>query len=163
MDEAPVSGGAAADRVADALGTPDPIAYGAKANVTAFTVRRFVDRGLLANLSGNPEGTLHHPGQVAEVCRREGLADLVTVDPLEEGPSAALDGVFARERAAVEVLPLARVEGAALEGGGHFRVGLPARVGLLTLCRNSAVTGADPGKTDPHGTEGGRSASWFLR
>lgn len=39
----PISGGAAADRTADALGTPNVISE--KANVTAFVVRRFVDRG----------------------------------------------------------------------------------------------------------------------
>ncbi|MFD4756413.1 hypothetical protein [Streptomyces sp. NPDC058426] len=84
----PVSGGAAADRIAEALGTPNPAVYGEKANVTAFVVRRFVDRGLLADLSANPDGTLHHPGQVAEVCRREDLADLVAADtPL--GPEQA--------------------------------------------------------------------------
>jgi hypothetical protein len=56
--------------------------------MTAFVVRRFVDRGLLVNLSANPDGTLHHPGQVAEVCRREDLADLVAADtPL--GPEQA--------------------------------------------------------------------------
>ncbi|MFI7020959.1 hypothetical protein [Streptomyces sp. NPDC050164] len=49
---------------------------GDQANVTAFVVRRFVDRGLLVDLSANPDGTLHHPGQVAEVCRREDLAEL---------------------------------------------------------------------------------------
>ncbi|MFJ4873347.1 hypothetical protein [Streptomyces sp. NPDC088757] len=38
--------------------------------VASFVVRRFVARGLLVNLSGNPKGTLHHPGQVAEVCAR---------------------------------------------------------------------------------------------
>ncbi|MDN3271952.1 hypothetical protein [Streptomyces sp. MA15] len=56
----PISGGAAADRTADALGTPNVISE--KANVTAFVVRRFVDRGLLVDLSANLGGTLHHPG-----------------------------------------------------------------------------------------------------
>ncbi|MFJ3213496.1 hypothetical protein [Streptomyces flaveolus] len=83
-----ISGGAAADRIADALGTPNPTAYGERANVTAFVVRRFVDRGLLVDLSANPDGTLHHPEQVAEVCRRKDLADLVAADtPL--GPEQA--------------------------------------------------------------------------
>ncbi|AEY86849.1 hypothetical protein SHJG_8862 [Streptomyces hygroscopicus subsp. jinggangensis 5008] len=86
MPSPPISGGAAADRIADALGTPNVI--GEKANVTAFVVRRFVDRGLLVDLSANPDGTLHHPGQVAEVCQREDLADLVAADtPL--GPEQA--------------------------------------------------------------------------
>ncbi|WP_225080843.1 hypothetical protein [Streptomyces sp. CoT10] len=86
MSSPPIGGGAAADRIADALGTPNVI--GEKANVTAFVVRRFVDRGLLVDLSANPDGTLHHPDQVAEVCRREDLADLVAADtPL--GPEQA--------------------------------------------------------------------------
>lgn len=86
MPTPPISGGAAADRIADALGTPNVISE--KANVTAFVVRRFVDRGLLVDLSANPDGTLHHPDQVAEVCRREDLADLVAADtPL--GPEQA--------------------------------------------------------------------------
>lgn len=59
-----------------------------EADVTAFVVRRFVDRGLLADLSANPDGTLRHPGQVAEVCRREDLAHLVAAGtPL--GPEQA--------------------------------------------------------------------------
>lgn len=88
MPSPPISGGAAADRIADALGTPNRTIHGEKANVTAFVVRRFVDRGLLVDLSVNPDGTLHHPGQVAEVCRREDLADLVAADtPL--GPEQA--------------------------------------------------------------------------
>ncbi|MEU9413604.1 hypothetical protein AB0E08_49040, partial [Streptomyces sp. NPDC048281] len=86
MSSPPICGGAAADRIADALGTPN--AYGEKATVTAFVVRRFLDRGLLVDLSANPDGTLHHPDQVAEVCRREDLADLVAADtPL--GPEQA--------------------------------------------------------------------------
>ncbi|MFB7531418.1 hypothetical protein ACFC0C_24845 [Streptomyces sp. NPDC056178] len=88
MPSPPISGGAAADRIAEAVGTPNPTAYGERANVTAFVVRRFVDRGLLADLSAKPEGTLHHPDQVAEVCRRENLAALVAADtPL--GPEQA--------------------------------------------------------------------------
>ncbi|MEU0008223.1 hypothetical protein ABZ079_29170 [Streptomyces sp. NPDC006314] len=62
--------------------------------MTAFVVRRFVDRGLLADLSANPDGTLHHPNQAAEVCRREDLADLVAADtPLEPEQAAARLGV----------------------------------------------------------------------
>ncbi|MFF8884001.1 hypothetical protein [Streptomyces flaveolus] len=69
----PIGGGAAAGRMADTLGTPN-------VNVTAFVVGRFVDRGLLVDLSAIPDGTLHHPDQVAEVCRREDVADLVAAD-----------------------------------------------------------------------------------
>lgn len=83
-----ISGSAAADRIADALGTPNPAAYGEKAHVTAFVVRRFVDRGLLVDLSANPDGTLHNPDQVDQVGQREDLADLVAADtPL--GPEQA--------------------------------------------------------------------------
>ncbi|MEU3412085.1 hypothetical protein ABZ760_12610 [Streptomyces sp. NPDC006658] len=58
-----------------------------KADVTAFVVRRFVDRGLLVDLSANPDGTPHHPGQVDQGCRREDLADLVAADmPLGADP-----------------------------------------------------------------------------
>ncbi|CAL9333861.1 hypothetical protein SUDANB15_00121 [Streptomyces sp. enrichment culture] len=86
MPSPPISGGAAADRIADTLGMPNVI--GEKTSVTAFVVRRFVARGLPANLSADLAGTLHHPGQVAEVCRRADLAELVTADtPL--GPEQA--------------------------------------------------------------------------
>ncbi|MDP9954334.1 MULTISPECIES: hypothetical protein [Streptomyces] len=86
MPTPPIPGSAAADRIAAALGAPN--VSGLKTVVTAFVVRRFVDRGLLADLSAAPDGTLHHPGQVEEVCRREDLADLVAADtPL--GPEQA--------------------------------------------------------------------------
>ncbi|WSC34075.1 hypothetical protein OG902_46945 (plasmid) [Streptomyces sp. NBC_01768] len=57
--------------------------------MTAFVVRRFIDRGLLVELSANSGGgTLVHPDQVAEVCRRADLAGLVAADtPL--GPEQA--------------------------------------------------------------------------
>ncbi|MCZ0210734.1 hypothetical protein OZK63_35680 [Streptomyces sp. UMAF16] len=74
----PISGGAAADRIAAALSTPN--VAGEKAAVMAFAVRRFVDRGLLLAMSANPDGTLHHPDQVDHVCRSEDLADLVAAD-----------------------------------------------------------------------------------
>ncbi|WP_260697096.1 hypothetical protein [Streptomyces sp. 130] len=74
MPTGPVSGSAAADRIAAALGAPN--VSGLKTVVSAFVVRQFVDCGLLIDLSATPETTLHHPGQVEEVCRREDLADL---------------------------------------------------------------------------------------
>ncbi|MFE5512273.1 FGGY family carbohydrate kinase [Streptomyces sp. NPDC056529] len=65
-----------------------PNVIGEKAAVTAFVMRRFVDRGLLVTLSASPDGTLHHPGQVDQVCRREDLTELVAADtPL--GPEQA--------------------------------------------------------------------------
>ncbi|MFL0395192.1 hypothetical protein ACH0CM_21020 [Streptomyces albus] len=92
MPSPPIGGGAAADRIADALGTPNVI--GEKGHVTAFVVRRFVDRGLLADLSATRDGTLHHPGQVDQVCRREDLADLAAADtPLGPEQAAARLGV----------------------------------------------------------------------
>ncbi|MEV5546503.1 hypothetical protein AB0L35_10260 [Streptomyces sp. NPDC052309] len=41
--------------MAEALGTPNAI--GEKGYVTSFVVRRFVDRGLLVDLSAAPDGT----------------------------------------------------------------------------------------------------------
>ncbi|GAA2433430.1 hypothetical protein [Streptomyces glaucus] len=49
---------------------------------------QLVDRGLLVDLSAVPAGTLHRPGQVDQVCRREDLAALIAADtPL--GPEQA--------------------------------------------------------------------------
>ncbi|MFF3139590.1 hypothetical protein [Streptomyces mirabilis] len=80
----PISGGVAADRIAEALGTPN--VFGER-NVTSFVVRRFIGRRLLTELSAN-DGSLLHPDQVAEVCRRPDLAELVAADtPL--GPAQA--------------------------------------------------------------------------
>ncbi|MFE5729591.1 hypothetical protein ACFQ7A_01575 [Streptomyces sp. NPDC056528] len=67
-----------ADRIAEALGTPN--VHGQKAAVTSFVVRRFTTRGLLIDLSGNPKVTLHQPGRVTEVCARGNLAELVAAD-----------------------------------------------------------------------------------
>ncbi|MFJ8133272.1 hypothetical protein [Streptomyces hydrogenans] len=84
----PISGGAVADRIADVLGTPNQTLHGDPVNVTAFVVRRFVDCGLPVGLSANPDETLHHPDQVAEVCRRKDLAELIAAEtPL--GPEQA--------------------------------------------------------------------------
>ncbi|GAA2731669.1 hypothetical protein [Streptomyces nogalater] len=92
MPTPPIGSGAAADRIAAALGTPNVI--GEKAKVRAFVVRRFVDRGLLADLSATPDATLHHPDQVDQVCRREDLAELVAADtPLGPEQAAARLGV----------------------------------------------------------------------
>ncbi|MFI8932375.1 hypothetical protein ACIG3E_32520 [Streptomyces sp. NPDC053474] len=78
----PICGSAAADRIARALGTPNP--------VKSFVVRRFIARGLLHDLSADPKGSLLHPGQVDEVCARPDLAVLVAADtPL--GPDQAKD------------------------------------------------------------------------
>ncbi|WP_432085560.1 hypothetical protein [Streptomyces sp. bgisy095] len=75
--EEPISE-AAVNRTAKALGTPN--VHGQKAAVTSFVVGRFITRGLPVDLSGNPKGALHHPGQAAEVCARADLAELVAAD-----------------------------------------------------------------------------------
>lgn len=62
--------------------------------MTAFVIRRFVDRGLLADLSANLDETLHHPGQVAEICARKDVADPAAADtPLGPQQAAARLGV----------------------------------------------------------------------
>ncbi|MER7220011.1 MULTISPECIES: hypothetical protein [Streptomyces] len=62
--------------------------------MTAFVVRRFVGRGLLAGLSTAPDGTLHRLGHVDQVCRREDLAELVAADtPLGQEQVTARLGV----------------------------------------------------------------------
>ncbi|MCX4967179.1 hypothetical protein OHA98_20830 [Streptomyces sp. NBC_00654] len=71
---APISAHAAADLIAEVLGTPNTVG---KAAVTVFVVRRFIGCGLLTGLSATLDGSLLHPGQVAEVCRRADLAVLV--------------------------------------------------------------------------------------
>ncbi|MET7799287.1 hypothetical protein [Streptomyces decoyicus] len=54
-----------------------------------------IDRGLLTELSANPDGSLLHPDQVAEVCQREDLAELVAADtPL--GPDQAAERLSVR-------------------------------------------------------------------
>lgn len=88
----PLSGGQAADRIAEALGTPN--VRGEAATVTAFVVRRFMAAGMLAELSANPAGSLVHPSQVAEVCARPDLAELVAAEsPLGPDQAAARLGV----------------------------------------------------------------------
>ncbi|MER7111161.1 hypothetical protein [Streptomyces sp. NPDC000229] len=89
----PISGGVAADRIADALGTPNQ--PGEKANVGTFVVHRFIDRGLLKDLTANPDGVLLNPDQVDAVCQREDLPDLVAADaPL--GPNQAAERLGVR-------------------------------------------------------------------
>ncbi|MFB6881268.1 hypothetical protein ACFCY8_10580 [Streptomyces noursei] len=95
LPRTPVAGCVAADRIAEALGTPNPTASGERANVTSFVVRRFIDRGLLTELSANPDGSLLNPDQVDAVCAREDLAELVAGDsPL--GPDQAADRISVR-------------------------------------------------------------------
>ncbi|MFJ1662345.1 hypothetical protein [Streptomyces anthocyanicus] len=93
MPAEPISGSAAADRIAAAVGAPNM--PGAKTRVSAFVVRRFVDRGLLTDLSTNPDGTLLHPAQVDQLCRRPDLAELVAADT-PVGPDQAADRLKVR-------------------------------------------------------------------
>jgi hypothetical protein len=93
LPHTPISGSAAADRIAKALGTPNGMQE--KASVTSFVVRRFIARGLLTDLSANPDGSLVNPDQVDVVCRREDLAQLVAEDtPL--GPDQASERLRVR-------------------------------------------------------------------
>ncbi|MFE1476506.1 hypothetical protein ACFW6N_21990 [Streptomyces cyaneofuscatus] len=86
LPHAPISGRAAADRIALALGTPN--VPGEKARVTSFVVRRLVDLQVLTDLSANPDGSLINPDQVDAVCARDDLAELVAANmPL--GPDQA--------------------------------------------------------------------------
>jgi hypothetical protein len=91
----PIAGSVAADRIAVALGTPHPTGYGERANVTAFVVRRLIARGLLTELSGNPEGSLVNPDHVDAVCQREDLADLVAANT-PRGPDQAAERLRVR-------------------------------------------------------------------
>ncbi|GGZ20133.1 hypothetical protein GCM10010327_59170 [Streptomyces nitrosporeus] len=75
-----------------------------KAAVTSFVVRRLITRSLLVDLSGNPEGTLHHLGQIAEVRVRGGPGRTRRQHP--------------------EVAPLLRpLSGTAVEAASPFQVG----------------------------------------
>jgi hypothetical protein len=86
LPHTPISGRAAADRIAQALGTPN--VHGEKAAVTSFVVRRLIDLRLLTDLSANPDGSLVNPDQVDTVCARDDLAELVAANaPL--GPDQA--------------------------------------------------------------------------
>ncbi|MGA4980040.1 hypothetical protein [Streptomyces cinereoruber] len=88
----PLSGRQAADRIAEALGTPNAPAE--PAVVTSFVVRRLIAAGLLTELSGNPDGSLLNPAQVDEVCARTDLPELVAANsPLGPDQAAARLGV----------------------------------------------------------------------
>lgn len=84
----PIVGSIAANLIAEALGLPNQ--PGERANVTSFVVRRLIAHGLLTELSGNPEGSLINPAQVATVCERQDLGDLVAAyTPLGPDQAAA--------------------------------------------------------------------------
>jgi hypothetical protein len=92
LPDEPLSGRQAADRIAEALGTPN--VPGEPPAVTAFVVRRFIAAGMLTELSANLDGSLVHPSQVAEVCAQSDLAELVAANsPLGPDQAAARLGV----------------------------------------------------------------------
>ncbi|MFD4561645.1 hypothetical protein ACFWP5_46300 [Streptomyces sp. NPDC058469] len=91
----PIAGSVAADRIAVTLGTPNSIEHGERAHVTAFVVHRLITRGLLTDLSGNPDGSLLNPDQVDTVCQHEDPAALVAANtPL--GPDQAAERLQVR-------------------------------------------------------------------
>ncbi|WP_112470974.1 hypothetical protein [Streptomyces triticisoli] len=49
----PIAVSIAADQIATTFGTPNPVAYNERANVTPFVVRRFIAHSLLTDLRGN--------------------------------------------------------------------------------------------------------------
>jgi hypothetical protein len=90
LPDGPIGNHEAANRIAIALGTPNP--PGGPDHVKAFTVRRFIARGLLVALSW--DGTCVHPAQVARLCRRATLRRLVDEEtPLGPDQSAARLGI----------------------------------------------------------------------
>jgi len=89
----PISRWQAAQQIAEALGTPNQ--PGQPAAVRVFTVRRLVELGMLTDLSSHREDVLLHRQQLAEVCARPGLAELVAAEaPL--GPDQAADRLAVR-------------------------------------------------------------------
>ncbi|MFE7485772.1 hypothetical protein [Streptomyces sp. NPDC057552] len=89
----PISGGAAANQIAETLETPN--LSGEKAAVTAFVVRRLIELRLLTDLSANPDGALVNPDQLDLVCARDDLAGLVAANtPL--GPDQAAQRLSVR-------------------------------------------------------------------
>jgi len=87
-----ITGGAAADRIAAALGTPN--VPGERKCVTTFTVRRLIALGLLTELSASDKGSLVNPAQVAQVCTRADLAQLAAAEsPLGPEQAAARLGI----------------------------------------------------------------------
>jgi len=90
LPDGPIGNYEAASRIAAALGTPNP--PGGPDHVKAFTVRRFIGRGLLVALSW--DRACVHPGQLDRLCRRTTLRRLVDEEtPLGPDQSAARLGI----------------------------------------------------------------------
>ncbi len=93
IPDGPISGGQAAHQIAAAIGTP--YIPGEPCAVKTFTVSQFVRLGHLTDLSGHPEELLLHPDQVADICTRADLAELVAAEsPL--GPDQAAERLLVR-------------------------------------------------------------------
>ncbi|MCY0963444.1 hypothetical protein [Streptomyces sp. H27-H5] len=91
----PLSGRGAADVLARALGTPNPVEGGAgPVVVSVFAVRAMVTAGYLTDLSGDPEQPALHPDQVAALATHPNLAHLLAqATPLGPDQAAARLGV----------------------------------------------------------------------
>jgi len=86
----PVTAGMAADLIAASLGIPNPPM--GKPFVKAWTVERFVNRGLLLRLAYSPCEV--NPAQVAKLCLRKDIWDLLAAEtPLGPDQSAARLGI----------------------------------------------------------------------
>lgn len=86
----PVTAGMAANLIAASLGLPNPPL--GKPVVKTFTVERFVKRGLLLRLAYSPVEV--HPAQVARLCLRRDIWDLIAAEtPLGPDQSAARLGI----------------------------------------------------------------------
>ncbi|MCX4547227.1 hypothetical protein [Streptomyces sp. NBC_01565] len=92
MGDGPLYGGQAADRLAEALGTPNPPGGPAAVGVAALV--ELAKDGLLLSLSGDPEQPLFHPAQVETLAARPDLAGLLAeAAPLGPDQAAARLGV----------------------------------------------------------------------
>ena len=86
----PVTAGQAADLIAASLGLPNPPR--GRPVVKAWTVERLAARGLLLRLSWSPLEV--NPAQVARLCLRKGIWDLLAEEtPLGPDQSAARLGI----------------------------------------------------------------------
>jgi hypothetical protein len=135
----PIAAVVAADRIAQALGTPN--VPGEPPVVSAFAVRRLIAAGLLTDLTANPEAVLINPDQVTEVCGIEDLAQRLAAEaPLGPDQAAARLGVRRVEHAGPVV---GTANGAA---GSAFRhvTGRGVMVPLFTTASVDALPAAHP-------------------
>ncbi|MEU9804106.1 hypothetical protein [Streptomyces sp. NPDC051000] len=87
-----MSGRRAADVLARALGTPNPM--GGPVVVSVFAVRAMVTAGYLTDLSGDPAQPALHPEQVAALATHPDLTHLLSqAAPLGPDQAAARLGV----------------------------------------------------------------------